>query len=232
MLLAGLMPAGAALAESPILAAAYAAPTTRYPHGVLGDAVEWGALDLTLADGQRVKIVLPEDRVFEDVAPRLIDVDLDGDAEVVVVESDQGRGARLAIHDARGLVAATPFIGQRFRWLAPVGGADLDGDGAVEIAFVDRPHLARVLRVWRFRPDGAGGGRLEEVAAAAGLTNHRIGEPDIAGGLRRCGGRIEMVTADAGWARIVATRLEDGQLLSRDLGAHRGRESFRAAMAC
>jgi hypothetical protein len=47
------------------------------------------------------------------------------------------------------LLAATPHIGSANRWLAPIGAADLDGDGRVEIAYVDRPHLARTLRIWR-----------------------------------------------------------------------------------
>jgi hypothetical protein len=51
-------------------------------------------------------------------------------------------------------LASTPWIGQRFRWLAPVAAADLDGDGAMELAYVDRPHLARTLRVWRIAFDG------------------------------------------------------------------------------
>ena len=38
-----------------------------------------------------------------------IDADGDGDAEVIVVESDDDRGARLAIYDETGAVAATPF---------------------------------------------------------------------------------------------------------------------------
>jgi len=59
-----------------------------------------------------------------------------------------------------------------------VGAADLDGDGFVEVAFIDRPHLAKVLRVWRYVD-----GDFAEVAVMDGVTNHRIGEPDIAGGI-------------------------------------------------
>jgi hypothetical protein len=196
---------------------------------VLGDDFEWGALRLTLEGGSVVVLRLPEDRVFEDTVPRVVDVTGDGLAEAVVVESDAALGARLAVYDGRGgLLAATLFIGTRFRWLAPVGIADMDGDGRVEIAYVDRPHLARVLRVWRIEA-----GRLVEVASAQGLTNHRIGEPDIGGGLRTCGGIVEMITASADWSRVIATRLtEDGRLTSRDMGPHRDRESLAAAMRC
>jgi hypothetical protein len=105
---------------------------------------------------------------------------------VVVVETDPDLGAQLAVYALRqgALVkaAATPHIGQRFRWLAPVGVADLNGDGVTDIAYVDRPHLAKTLRVWSWAPGG-----LTEIAALEGVTNHRIGDEVIWGGLRDCG---------------------------------------------
>ena len=225
--LAGLLACAAPAAAQQIVDASYAEPTTRYAHGVLGDAVEYGALVLALSDGTARRVVLPERRVFEDTAPRLHDLDGDGAPEVIAVESDAGRGARLSVYGPGGLVAATPFIGTRFRWLAPAGAADLDGDGHVEVAYVDRPHLAKTLRVWRFRD-----GRLEQVATLAGLTNHRIGERDIAGGIRDCGAGPEVITADADWSRVMATRLAEDGLTSRAIGPHRDRDSFAAALAC
>ena len=198
-----------------VTGAAFGAPTGRYPHGVLGDALEWGSLTIRhRADGGETRIVLPDARVFEDVAPRVVDLDLDGrDDAVAVVESHRERGARLALYDAAGRVAATPHIGTRFRWLAPAAIADLDGDGAVEIAFVDRPHLARVLRVWRYA-----GGRLVEVAAVSGVTNHRIGEPFVSGGLRDCGAGPEIVLASADWTRVLAVTFDGAAVAARDLG--------------
>ena len=225
--------AGAALADpndppGQVAWARYSEPTTRYPHGVLGDTVEHGALEIKYEFVARpITIRLPQERVFEDVAPRLIDLDGDGQSEVVVVESHRDQGARLAIYTAAGLVAATPYIGQRFRWLAPIGAGDLDGDGQIEIAYIDRPHLAKTLRVWRFRNGG-----LEQVAALLGVTNHRIGERDIAGGIRWCGALPEMIVANADWQRIIAVRLQNGTLTTRDVGPHHGRRSFTAAMTC
>ncbi|MDJ0826532.1 MAG: VCBS repeat-containing protein [Rhodobacter sp.] len=213
-----------------IVDAVFAEPTTRYAHGVLGDDEEWGALRLTVRDGAATRdmvIRLPETRVFEDLVPRLIDLDLDGAPEVVVVESDAGQGARLAVYGTDGLIAATPFIGRAFRWLAPLGGADLDGDGAIELAYIDRPHLAKTLRVWRYSE-----GRLVEVAALPGLTNHRIGEPFISGGIRHCGRSPEIVTADAGWRRIMAVRLVQGGLEAQAIADFAGPDSFAAALAC
>lgn len=213
-------------AQDGVLSAKYADRTTRYPHGVLGDTVEYGSLLLTTKDGQ-TRIALPVERVFEDVAPRLVDVDGDGDFEVVVVESEARSGAQLAIYDESGKIAETPHIGTRFRWLAPIGAADLDGDGFVEIAYIDRPHLAKTLRIWRFR-DGA----LRPVASLPGFTNHRIGEVDIAGGIRDCGTGPEMVMATANWRQVVAVTFDSDGVTVQEISPHQGRDSFAAALAC
>lgn len=216
-------------AEMPasILSARFTEQTDRYPHGVLGDALEWGALELTVTGNRRITFRLSDHRVFEDLSPRLSDLDGDGRPEVIVVESDQARGARLAVYDASGQVAATPFIGTRFRWLAPIGAADFDADGAVEIAYIDRPHLAKTLRVWRFAD-----GNLTQVTTLPGLSNHRIGEDFISGGVRDCGTGPEMVTANADWSAIMVTRLDGGRLSSRALDLFPDTDGFATALAC
>lgn len=209
-----------------IVGADFTEPTTRYAHGVLGDAVEWGALRLDIAGGETRLIRLAETRVFEDLAPRLITGE-QGEVLAMVVESDLAQGARLALYGPDGLHAATPFIGQKHRWLAPVGAGDLDGDGHVEVAYVDRPHLAKTLRVWRLQ-DGA----LTEVASLAGVTNHQIGWDYIAGGLRDCGAGPEMLLASGDWRRLVAVRFEGGGLSLRDLGSAPTPAAFKKARAC
>ncbi|MEP5152876.1 VCBS repeat-containing protein, partial [Planktotalea sp.] len=170
---------------------------------------------------------LPQDRVFEDTEPRLADVDLDGDNEVIVVESSQSQGARLAIYDENGLVAATHYIGQRNRWLAPVGAGDMDGDGFVEIAYVDRPHLAKTLRVWRFEA-----GHLTQVGELAGVTNHRIGEDFISGGLRDCDGTPEMIVMSANWSKVIAATFKNAQISTQEIGPYSGYQSAIDALAC
>ena len=217
---------GATAAFADITGARYADPTRRYDHGILGDEVEYGTLVISTTKG-RVRLKLPQTRVFEDTEPRLADVDGDGAPEVIVVETDMARGARLSVYDEDGLVAATPYIGQTHRWLAPVGAGDLDGDGRVEIAYVETPHLAKILKVVRLVD-----GRLEPVARKSGLTNHRYGEPAIHGGVYRCGGRMVMVTADSHWNHAMATELVKGRLVSRELGPYRGPASLGAPAGC
>lgn len=213
------------------------APTDRYPHGVLGRIPGWGALavDLKLCgdcdDSMRqIRIELPENRVFEDIAPRLWDITGDGRPEIVAVESDADLGARLTVWEARtgvddapvvSLLAATPFIGTRFRWLAPLGAADFTGDGVAEIAFVEKPHLDKVLRLVTLQGD-----RLVEVAHLEGVTNHAIGGERIHGGIRLCDGQSEIVAQSADRSAVLAVRFEDGQLSARVLGSA-GDEAIR-----
>lgn len=221
-----LLPASQGVAQA-ITSADYTLPTKRYAHGILGDAIEHGALALTLGDGRVVSMILPVSDVFEDTQPRLADMDGDGDAEVIVVRSNRRLGAKLAIYDETGLIAGTPYIGRSNRWLAPLGAADLDGDGAVEVAYVDRPHLAKTLRIWRFAD-----GDLIPVADLAGYTNHRIGERDIAGGIRTCNGTPEMIVATADWSQLVAITFDGVDFQTKTIGSDTSRPAFATAMAC
>lgn len=217
---------GVATAET-VSSARFEDPTDRYAHGVLGDGIEHGTLTLRLTNGIDRRFSLPETSVFEDTAPRLVDIDGDRHPEVLVVEADQTRGARLAIYGPGGRVTATPYIGTRFRWLAPLGAADLDGDGRIEIAYVDRPHLAKTLRIWRFEQ-----GSLTEVASTAGVTNHQIGETDIAGGIRNCAGKAEMILADARWQNLLSLTFDGTEISARRIGGDTSRAGFAEAMRC
>ncbi|RGP37173.1 FG-GAP repeat domain-containing protein [Pseudotabrizicola alkalilacus] len=207
---------GPAMAQE-IVAADLVAPTDRYAHAVLGDALEWGGLELTLSDGRRLLFSLPDSHVFEDITARTGDFDGNGRVEVMVVETSVTQGAALAIYDASGRRAATPYIGQPNRWLAPAGWGDFDGDGRIEIAYIDRPHLARELVFLRLE-----GKALTEIARAPGFTNHRIGERRIAGGTRHCDGRDTLIVASADWSRAMAVTLGPKGVLARDLGPWRG----------
>ena len=190
-----LMAAGPTVAQT-ITSAELVEPTDRYDHAILGDALEWGALQVTLSDGQKRRFRLPETHVFEDVTARLADVDGDGTPEVIVVETDMARGASLAIYGPSGKIAATAPIGQTHRWLAPAGWGDFDGDGRVEIAYIDRPHLAKELVLVRLK-----NGALSEVLRLKGLTNHQIGDAVIHGGPQECARRLGLFLANSNWTR-------------------------------
>lgn len=227
---------GAFVLEHHRMGAAFVAPTTRYDHGILGDRIEYGALIAELEQKQ-VRIDLPPTRVFEDIAPRVADIDGRGGPEVIVVETDLEHGAQLAVYqvDFDSLIwepklhklAATDFIGQSHRWLAPAGIADFDGDGQNDIAYVETPHLGKTLRIVTLR-----GGELVEIASARGYTNHQIGDDFISGGVRDCGQGPELLLANADWTQIVGVQLVDGQLQSRPLAPYLGPDSFNKVWDC
>jgi FG-GAP-like repeat len=207
------------VANADVMSARFIEPTTRYAHGVLGDAIEWGGLEITsracaTCELHTITVTLPEHRVFEDIETRIVDVDGDGSKEVVVVESDVNEGASLAIYNGKGKVAATDFIGNSNRWLAPSAVADLDGDGKPEIAYVDRPHIRGDLVIARFS-----NGTITELDRLKGLTNHRIGDDYISGGLNTCSGKPELQLADLSWDRVMRVYWKDGKFAVDDMGS-------------
>jgi len=158
------------------VAAWYSCPTTRYRHGVLGDAIEGGCLHAQDPHGKSYKLVLPETHVFEDVTPRLADMNGDNRNDIIVITADRELGAALAIYaineEAGELVelASTPPIGRANRWLAPAGIADFDNDGRNDVAYVETPHIGGTLRFWSLLDTG-----LEQLAQIRGFSNHAIG---------------------------------------------------------
>lgn len=238
------LPMQAGAADAPAaLRASYANPTDRYTHNIMGDLsahtdliIHYRPCAGCAEADQPVAIRLPDHLVFEDFAPRLIDLDQDGRAEIVTVESHQDEGARLAVWDlvagqegpvlVRG--ATTDFIGTRFRWLAPIGAADFDADGTHEIAYVETPHLGKTLRIVK-----RDGNRLRQIASVAGVTNHAIGQERVHSQIIQCAGDPVIIALDGSGKRIVAVRMIDGQATPTDHGAATTRYQLNAdAVTC
>lgn len=149
-------------------------PTGIYSHGILGDPVEASALNVLTAQGQKITYRIDQRSVFEDLRVRLVDLDGDGREELVVIRSYLEEGSALSVFrlGRRSIrpLAETPPIGQSHRWLNPAGAADFDGDGKIEIAYVETPHIGGTLRLYQL---GIGG--LHQEHEAPGFSNHKIG---------------------------------------------------------
>lgn len=193
-------------------------PTNRYPHNVLGQIPGRTTLVVQASTGTVLRHVLPENRVFEDIAPRLWDIDADGTPEIVTVESDQSEGARFTAwaidtNPQITLRAAGEFIGRRFRWLVPVGVADFTGQGSPQVAYVAMPHLARQLVIVPFDGD-----RFVPVATHENVSNHRIGDETITSVVRLCNGTPQIILPSGDWRRIVGLQFEGESMQRFDLG--------------
>ncbi len=159
---------------STIAAAWFSEPSTRYRHMPFGGDQHPTAITVSTKDQRLLKLQLPKDSVFEDRTPRLIDLDGDGQEEIVVVRAYERAGAALAVIAIRGnelrIIAETPPIGTPFRWLNPAGFADFDGDGRIDLALVATPHLQGELQIWTLR-----GETLEQIASTGDVSNHVFG---------------------------------------------------------
>jgi hypothetical protein len=178
---AGGLPDGsvASAAAGDIRRAWYVRPTTRYAHAVLGDAIEAGGLVVETARGQRLEFVLDDVHVFEDMTPRIADLDGDGANEVVTIRASRSGGAAIAVFGLRegrlALLDATADIGRPNRWLNVAAIADLFGIGRPVLAWVETPHIGGTLRLATFA-DGRLAIRGETVA---GVSNHAIGSREL-----------------------------------------------------
>ncbi|SFI53870.1 FG-GAP repeat domain-containing protein [Celeribacter neptunius] len=217
-----------------ITGASYAEPTEVYGHGAVKGG-ENAKMVVALDDGSTREVSFKKS-IFEDTAPRLHDFNGDGAPEIVTVVSGFATGSWVQVWsldaEARLVPAkASAPIGQRHRWLAIAGIADFDGDGVDEIAYVDRPHLAKELVLMPV--ELAREGMLVASARAQGLTNHHLGAEEIEGGVRDCPGELPVIlTADAEWQNIVETRYEGGDLHATVVAPYAGADSFSAYLRC
>ena len=85
------------VSEDSTVYAQYAQPTTRYTHGILGDIIEAGQL-VVLRDGTIYTHTIGDQYVFEDIKPRLFDVDGDGQMEMVTIRTHVTKGAGIMIY--------------------------------------------------------------------------------------------------------------------------------------
>ncbi|MEF8730894.1 MAG: VCBS repeat-containing protein [Candidatus Accumulibacter meliphilus] len=205
--------ASAADAAATITGGQYAAPVEHYGHFALGRPHEYARLTVSTSNGQRHSLELPEDAVFEDLAPRLVTLAAGEPPELLAIVSQRDSGSRLALiglrDDRLEISAQSPPIGTPMRWLNPVGVADLDGDGQAEIAAVTTPHRSGTLRIYRRK-----GKQLLEVAALAGVSNHVYGSSELAMSLAlTIAGEMQLLVPDSTHLRLRIIALHDGQLL-------------------
>ncbi|NUZ07959.1 FG-GAP repeat domain-containing protein [Piscinibacter koreensis] len=195
-------------------------PSSHYAHAALGSTLHARSLHALVTHPGRIQrqltVTLPADRVFEDRTLRLADLEGDGGDQIIVVESDPQLGSALVVYGLRtgagarepvlASMARGPFAGKPMRWLNPVGAADFDGDGRLDLAAVTTPHMGGVLTLYRYEPP-----RLQPVATLPGVSNHRNGtvEQQLAAIVQRPGRRPALIIPGNDLRRLHAVRLDD-----------------------
>lgn len=173
-----LLPEGqvAASIDSSVFAQ-YTDPTSRYDHGVMGDKIEGGGL-VVFSSGVFHELSLDSDYVFEDIRPRLIDADQDGDLEILCIRTHVERGAGIVIYEISDNqlkeYAHVDEIGTRNRWLNYVAADDFDDDGNLELAWIETPHIGGILKVARIER-----GSLNPIDETSQYSNHGFGERNL-----------------------------------------------------
>ncbi|WP_135081102.1 hypothetical protein [Terasakiella sp. SH-1] len=161
-----------------IVSARFVLPTDRYDHCVLGDCLEYEAIEAIMDDGRILSFRLDEGSVFEDVTPRLVPMGLNGRKAILVVRSYQDRGAALVVLDVRSgqlmIAAESPAIGTAFRWQNPIGIGDFDRDRKLEIAAVITPHIGGKLQLYERQ-----GKKLVADKATEFFSNHKMGAQEL-----------------------------------------------------
>lgn len=188
--------------------AQYIDPTDIYPHGTLGDVWEGTGLAV-YHEGRFKELALPDNQVFEDITPRLVDVDGDATPELICICTDVDLGAGIAIYRLTEMgieeYAFVQEIGTTFRWLNLAAVYDLDQDGNLDLAWVETPHIGGVLKVGTIRE-----GEITVAAEHPYVTNHEIGERNL------CASALDetrkLIMSSQSRTKVVYITYENGEL--------------------
>jgi hypothetical protein len=175
---------------------------------VLGDTLEAAAIalvEMNLDHSKVMEIQIPEPAVIEGIAPIWVDVDDDGEREIIVTISDALQGAQLVIFNESGQqIAMSEPIGRGFRWRHQIAVAPLGPGGEMELVSVLTPHIGGVVEFHRWVED-----ELILSASLSGYTTHVIGSRNLdmsAAGDFDGDGRVEILIPDQRLSRLAGLR--------------------------
>jgi len=182
--------------------------TDRYGHGVLGDTIEAAAMtlvEMNLDSLDVLEIQIPEPAVIEGIAPIWVDMNGDGEREIVVTISNAQHGAQLIVFDERGQqVATSEPIGRGFRWRHQIAVAPFGPSGEMELVSVRTPHIGGIVEFHRLE-----GNELKLMASLTGFTTHVIGsrnlDMSVAGDFDG-DGMVEILIPDQSLSRLAGLR--------------------------
>lgn len=166
-----------AISDDSLMYAQYAVPTERYKHGALGDFIEASQLVVYYANNF-YSLTLEGDYVFEDIRPRLVDVNNDKVPEIICIRSKTGEGAGIVVYKIENNhlhpYAFLSEIGTANRWLNIAAIYDMDYDGIIEILWVQTPHIGGILKGAEILP-----GKMNATDSVTYYSNHQGGSQNL-----------------------------------------------------
>ena len=189
-------------------------PTSDYPHGVLGDALE--ARSITLIDPNSIPVSIKEFQidptdVIEGIVPLWVDLDGDGVREIIVTQSNIHVGARIVVYNQEGeVIAQSDPIGQAFRWFHLIAAAQFVNDDTLDLVVVRTPHIGGVLEIYELTE-----GRLEMSTSVKGYSSHQIGSRNLDASLVtdvNADGIPDIVVPDQSQQYLSALQITDTEL--------------------
>jgi hypothetical protein len=188
-------------------------PTSDYPHGVLGDALE--ARSITLIDPNSTPININEFQidpvdVIEGIAPLWVDLDGDGKREIIVTQSNVNVGARIVVYNQEGeVIAQSDPIGLGFRWLHLIAAAQIVNGDTLDLVVVRTPHIGGVLEIYELTE-----GKLEISTSLKGYSSHQIGSRNLDASLvtdMNADGTPDIVVPDQSQQYLSALQITDAE---------------------
>ncbi|PKO10425.1 MAG: hypothetical protein CVU40_04795 [Chloroflexi bacterium HGW-Chloroflexi-2] len=188
-------------------------PTSDYPHGVLGDALE--ARSITLIDPNSIPVSIKEFQidpvdVIEGIAPLWVDLDGDGVREIIVTQSNIHVGARIVVYNQEGeVIAQSDPIGLGFRWLHLIAAAQIVNGDTLDLVVVRTPHIGGVLEIYELTE-----GKLEISNSLKGYSSHQIGSRNLDASLvtdMNADGIPDIVVPDQSQQYLSALQITDAE---------------------
>lgn len=146
-------------------------PTDQYTHAALGDVIEPTSLTL-LGSDPHVHIIrtilLPPGTVFEGLYPLWLDLDSDGEMEIVITlcNNSDGAGARIVVLNEYGAILSQGHLSPG-GWRHQLAAIPMSENRSWQIADIQKPHVQKIVYFYEYAL-----GDLKVVGSKAGYSSH------------------------------------------------------------